>query len=151
MYIHCGNIIRKCSYVYMLSTPCKKLNVRKLFPSLTLKLQFDVSVRMSLTCLLERQIGKEISEVSYLIWYLNSLTVSGSNNYVVEILSARKILCQLLQKQHSFCLHLKHVTEKAIQVHDVNAFKEDILVDIMYFIINEVEELLKQFKPKDIY
>jgi len=105
---------------------------------------------MSLTCLLERQIGKEISEVSYLIWYLNSLTVSGSNNYVVEILSARKILCQLLQKQHSFCLHLKHVTEKAIQVHDVNAFKEDILIDIMYFIINEVEELLKQFKPKAI-
>ena len=62
-----------------------------------------------------------------------------------------KILCQLLQTQHSFCLHLKHVTGKAIQVHDVNPFKEDILVDIMYFIINEVEELLKQFKPKDIY
>ena len=38
--------MRHDAYAYIVNgTLCKKLNVQKLFPSLTLKLQFDVSVK----------------------------------------------------------------------------------------------------------
>lgn len=99
-----------------------------------------------------RELGKNQTTSNFLVWFLNNITVSGTDLYKEQIYRVRDLLCYILELKFGFCMHLKDVTLKI--VHETRmSLTIDSLPDILMEIIHvfEMEVYMKLFTVKDLY
>jgi hypothetical protein len=99
-----------------------------------------------------RELGKYQTTSNFLVWFLNNITVSGTDLYKEQIYRIRDLLCYILELKFGFCMHLKDVTLKI--VHEARmSLTNDSLPDILMEIIHvfEMEVYMKLFTVKDLY
>lgn len=61
-----------------------------------------------------RELGKNQTTSNFLVWFLNNITVSGTDLYKEQIYRVRDLLCYILELKFGFCMHLKDVTLKIV-------------------------------------
>ena len=83
-----------------------------------------------------RELGKNQTTSNFLVWFLNNITVSGTDLYKEQIYRVRDLLCYILELKFGFCMHLKDVTLKIVhetrmsltvgkQTHDLTVIASD--------------------------
>ena len=78
-----------------------------------------------------RELGKNPTTSNFLVWFLNNITVSGTDLYKEQIYRVRDLLCYILELKFGFCMHLKDVILKI--VHETRmSLTNDSLPDISH-------------------
>ena len=99
-----------------------------------------------------RELGNNQTTSNFLVWFLNKITVSGTDLYKEQIYRVRDLLCYILELKFGFCMYLKDVTLNI--VHETRmSLTNDSLTDNLMEIIHvfEMEDYMKLFTVKDLY
>ena len=80
---------------------------------------------------LGRENWVKIKQLRIFWYFLNSITVSGTDLYKEHIYRVRDLLCYILELKFGFCMHLKNVTLNI--VHETRmSLTNDLLPDISH-------------------